>query len=54
MVKNFFAEVSHFNTFLKNEARTQKYFSNIALEQKSLATPDLDQQEDPRYQLKKI
>ncbi len=27
------------NTFLKNEARSQKYFSNMALEQKSLATP---------------
>jgi hypothetical protein len=29
------------NTFLKNEACTQKYFSNMALEQKSLATPGI-------------
>jgi hypothetical protein len=26
---------------LKNEARTQKYFTNMALEQKSLATPEI-------------
>jgi len=35
------------NTFLKNEARTQKYFSNMALEQKSLATPALDDRQSP-------
>jgi len=38
MVKSF-----TFNkTFFKNEAHTQKYFSNMALEQKSLATPALN------------
>jgi len=27
--------------FLKNEARTQKYFLNMALEKKSVATPGI-------------
>ncbi len=39
MVKKILLHVSFTfnNTFLKNGALTQKYFSNMALEQKSLA-----------------
>jgi hypothetical protein len=42
MVKNIFLLCRSFiikNTFLKNETRTQKYFSNMALKQKKVSPP---------------
>jgi len=42
--KNIFLLCRNFtynNSLLKNEARTQKYFSKMALEQNSLANPDI-------------
>jgi len=40
-----FRNFTYNNSLLKNEARTQKYFSNMAFEQKILATPVLDRYE---------